>query len=333
MNSSTRVAGAHLSMSSYAFCRPQDPRRATRFLFVGIDPGADLETAFLPYEAALVGPSSTSPYVAFAVLGSEEQAAAAREALATARGRELGIRTIKFAEAKETLTQVHGHIMHGRVISHFRGSWCYPAVISTWHLHPVSVTILQADIPSAEPSACLDHLPLCTASAETGISGLELILDWISEEEETELLNHLGDPGISEASSGQTSTSDQMASGTWDRVARRHVRHFGFVFDYATRSFSASLGPFPPVLEAASQRISSLPQVGLPLDQITANSYPRGAGLAAHIDTHFAFSGESCHCHCSIDCLSSTIDSVLYPLISGFVQAPLFHCPLGHTVR
>ena len=149
---------------------------------------------------------------------------------------------------------------------------------------------MQSEAPSEPLVNELDNLPLCPSALETGISGLELILDWITEAEETDLLAFLGDVGSEGDSSSLESGS--MISASWERVARRHVRHFGFVFDYATRSFSASLGTLPPLLDDAAARISALPQVNMPLDQVTANSYPPGAGLAAHIDTHFAFTGK-----------------------------------------
>ena len=90
-----------MSPPAYVFCRPQDPKRSTRYLFVGLSPGADLSAAFSPFEIeTIVGPTEATPYVAFAVLTSEEQAVSARELLSSDKGRDFGIRTIKFSDAK-----------------------------------------------------------------------------------------------------------------------------------------------------------------------------------------------------------------------------------------
>lgn len=129
------------------------------------------------------------------------------------------------------------------------------------------------------------HLPTFLRPQETGISGLYLLQDYISEEEEEKLISALDSPHSGRDMGG-------AASSGWIGVSKRKVQHFGYRFDYATRLFSEHLGPFPPLLQSLAARISKEePLEGMELDQMTANDYPSGTGMALHIDTHMAFTG------------------------------------------
>jgi hypothetical protein len=59
----------------------------------------------------------------------------------------------------------------------------------------------------------------CLTAQECDIPGLELIPEFVTEEEETALLA-------------------EVDSLPWDRLARRRVQHYGKVFDYTVRSTS-----------------------------------------------------------------------------------------------
>eukprot|EP00803_Ostreobium_quekettii_P005720 evm.model.scf_27.9 EVM.evm.TU.scf_27.9 scf_27:65880-70787(-) len=109
---------------------------------------------------------------------------------------------------------------------------------------------------------------------DCGVSGLSLILDFVSEEEERELLRW------------------QQGERGWEVHAGRRVKHYGFRFDYVTRNIdrNSPLGKLPECVEGVASRIqsaSACPQ----LDQLTINSYPPGVGLLPHVDTHSAFTG------------------------------------------
>ena len=143
------------------------------------------------------------------------------------------------------------------------------------------------------------HLQTYVDAAETGISGLYLILDYISKEEEEKLISSLDYPDQGREMGG-------TASSGWIGVSKRKVQHFGYRFDYATRLFSEHLGPFPPLLQSLSSRISQEePLDGIELNQMTANDYPAGSGMALHIDTHMAFTGPvvslSLGSHCTME--------------------------------
>ena len=140
-----------------------------------------------------------------------------------------------------------------------------------------------SDKGSSEDSA--QHLPTCLTSEETGISGLYLLLDYISQEEEEELISAFDSPHSVQEMGG-------AGSSGWIGVSKRKVQHFGYRFDYSTRLFSEHLGPFPPLLQGLAERITKEePLEGMELNQMTANDYPAGAGMALHIDTHMAFTG------------------------------------------
>eukprot|EP00210_Caulerpa_lentillifera_P001893 g1821.t1 len=117
--------------------------------------------------------------------------------------------------------------------------------------------------------ALLHHTDAC------GVPGLELMKDFITQEEEQRLLRCIEQDSIS-----------------WEMHSGRSVAHFGISFDYATRNvaFDKSTPPFPEETLTIVERIESLDNIPK-LDQLTVNTYPCGIGLASHIDTHSAFTG------------------------------------------
>ena len=111
------------------------------------------------------------------------------------------------------------------------------------------------------------------------IAGLTLIEDFVSEEEELRL-----------ADAARTSTSET-------KLARRKVTHFGYEFSYATRDANVKCEDIPDFaretilgrLGAEMYRWAPGATSALRCDQVTVNEYPRGIGLAPHVDTHSAF--------------------------------------------
>lgn len=95
------------------------------------------------------------------------------------------------------------------------------------------------------------------------IPGLEIILEWISPEEEMEILNEIYH-------------REWYQDGV---IKNRRVQHYGFEFDYSTNSIGKELAPIPDFLKRYSGDC----------DQITINEYPPGVGIAPHVDTHSAF--------------------------------------------
>ncbi|XP_060659838.1 LOW QUALITY PROTEIN: alkylated DNA repair protein alkB homolog 8, partial [Drosophila nasuta] len=114
-------------------------------------------------------------------------------------------------------------------------------------------------------------------------SGLILLPNFISVEEEAVLLNAVGD-------------GDAGSVRTEDTLKHRHVKHFGYEFLYG----SNNVDPMQPLLEQPIPSAcdflwprldnTELPKILTP-DQLTVNAYEPGQGIPPHVDTHSAFVG------------------------------------------
>ncbi|XP_017078692.1 alkylated DNA repair protein alkB homolog 8 [Drosophila eugracilis] len=111
-------------------------------------------------------------------------------------------------------------------------------------------------------------------------SGLLVISDFVSEEEESTLLKAISDDGR---------TSE--ATGT---LKHRKVKHFGYEFLYGTNNVDSSKPLeqsipsacdilWPRLKDSASSWDWNTP------DQLTVNEYEPGHGIPPHVDTHSAF--------------------------------------------
>nr|CCA16369.1 alkylated DNA repair protein alkB 8 putative [Albugo laibachii Nc14] len=130
------------------------------------------------------------------------------------------------------------------------------------------------------------------------IPGLILLPDFISEAQEQELVAFL----------------DGNDKSRWkDTIRARQVQHYGYEFNYDTRRCDEEMpldSCLPPILRTLAEKIPlSIPmdqaaEMGMikfgddseehlpvPFDQVTANEYLPGQGIAPHIDTHSAFTG------------------------------------------
>lgn len=110
------------------------------------------------------------------------------------------------------------------------------------------------------------------------VPGLINLPEFISVAQEQELLAFL----------------DRDGGAHWETTVKaRQVQHFGYTFDYETRRCDPSeqLPPMPPILQRLIDRVAAAGVMDTP-DQITVNEYKPGQGIAAHIDTHSAFTTE-----------------------------------------
>ena len=113
------------------------------------------------------------------------------------------------------------------------------------------------------------------ASRRSSVEGLTLIENFVTVDEERAL------------------ATLAATSGDETRLARRRVKHFGYAFDYGTRD--ANLKVVDEIPELAMEVLRRLPREtpgyegAMRCDQVTVNEYPRGVGLAPHVDTHSAF--------------------------------------------
>ncbi|KAG9452913.1 hypothetical protein H6P81_005817 [Aristolochia fimbriata] len=121
-----------------------------------------------------------------------------------------------------------------------------------------------------------DSVSVSLDASELGIPGLHLMRDFVSPEEEQELLV-------------------SVDARPWRKLAKRRVQHFGYEFLYQTRNVNSNqfLGELPSFVSPVLRRISLFPNIrdskSSILNQLTVNEYPPGVGLSPHIDTHSAF--------------------------------------------
>ncbi len=102
------------------------------------------------------------------------------------------------------------------------------------------------------------------------VSGLQLIPDYISQEEHDRLLAAI----------------DRQP---WLTDLKRRVQHYGYRYDYKSRSVdsSAFLGALPDWITTLAGRFQR--EGLLTPDQLIVNEYEPGQGISAHIDSTVAF--------------------------------------------
>lgn len=101
-------------------------------------------------------------------------------------------------------------------------------------------------------------------------SGLELIHDFITREDELNILQLID-------------------SGVWDVSLRRRVQQYGHKYNYQhSRVDPISLGPPPEWLTVLAQRLYDSKMMEFP-DQFIVNEYLPGQGISAHTDNKYAF--------------------------------------------
>ncbi|XP_010097769.2 alkylated DNA repair protein ALKBH8 homolog [Morus notabilis] len=122
-------------------------------------------------------------------------------------------------------------------------------------------------------------VPVSLNALELNIPGLYLVHDFVSLQEEQELL----------------AAVDERP---WKHLAKRRVQHYGYEFCYQTRNVDSKqqLGELPSFVSPVLEKMSMFKKLykitaDVALDQLTVNEYPPGVGLSPHIDTHSAFEG------------------------------------------
>lgn len=120
-----------------------------------------------------------------------------------------------------------------------------------------------------------DSISVSLVSSELAIPGIYLVHDFITSQEEQELLA-------------------AVDCRPWKNLSKRRVQHYGYEFLYETRNVDSKqfLGELPSFVSTVVEKISSFQgrrDKSQLVDQLTVNDYPPGIGLSPHIDTHSAF--------------------------------------------
>ncbi len=100
-----------------------------------------------------------------------------------------------------------------------------------------------------------------------GIPGLQYIENYITEDEQEELLAHVN-------------------KGLWLKDLRRRVQHYGFKYNYKARKVDMSMcvGELPEWLKVLSEKLNKKGYMRKIADQVIVNEYLSGQGISAHID-------------------------------------------------
>lgn len=104
------------------------------------------------------------------------------------------------------------------------------------------------------------------------ISGLNLVFDFITREEENALLASID-------------------SNPWLQDLKRRVQHYGYKYDYKARRIDRSffIGPMPDWMEFLCNRLLEKKLITFRPDQAIINEYVDDQGIAAHIDCEPCF--------------------------------------------
>lgn len=96
--------------------------------------------------------------------------------------------------------------------------------------------------------------------AVAAVAGLSVQLDFVSEDEERALLAAIDDE-------------------PWSLALQRRTQHYGFKYDYRTRTLPERLGALPAWSDAVVARLAATP------NQLIVNEYTPGQGIAPHVDS------------------------------------------------
>jgi alkylated DNA repair dioxygenase AlkB len=116
--------------------------------------------------------------------------------------------------------------------------------------------------------------PCTNAAALARIEGLAYVPDFLSPEAQARLLRAI----------------DSMP---WWTELRRRVQHYGYRYDYRSRSVDPSLrlGELPAWAVAVADVLRERELVPRPPDQVIVNEYEPGQGISNHIDCEPCFDG------------------------------------------
>jgi len=106
---------------------------------------------------------------------------------------------------------------------------------------------------------------------EIDIPGFHYVKDWISSEQQDEIMKFLD-------------------SVEWSTELKRRVQHYGYHFDYKTSEISETpIEPIPSVLQPMIKRLKEEFFDGVLPDQLIVNEYIPGQGIGPHTDRTHCF--------------------------------------------
>lgn len=134
---------------------------------------------------------------------------------------------------------------------------------------------MSYDLFNPAPDNYSSHLVLHSLTPQTmeiEISGLKYIPDFITSQEEQDLLTAINNE-------------------KWLADLKRRVQHYGYKYDYKKRSldYSMFIGEIPQWTKVVADRIVEQGLMKKTPDQVIVNEYLPGQGIADHIDCEPCF--------------------------------------------
>eukprot|EP00054_Salpingoeca_dolichothecata_P025490 m.178928 g.178928 ORF g.178928 m.178928 type:complete len:386 (-) comp25374_c0_seq17:218-1375(-) len=176
---------------------------------------------------------------------------------------------IQAAAQPYPIVEVHFILNEYRVLLGFENKTIAAKALAQLDGHIFSKSKKPAAAVFCAPLPSMKQIP---CNALDVVPGLFFVPDFISQDEEQEILSYLNDR-------------------PWEDLHKRRVQHYGHVFDYATNSAnSPAAEPMPPFCEMIFKRFKErFPEHWLPFDQVTINEYTNSQGIPPHVDTHGVF--------------------------------------------
>jgi alkylated DNA repair dioxygenase AlkB len=114
--------------------------------------------------------------------------------------------------------------------------------------------------------------PSINAAALSRVAGLTYVTDFVTPAAQTQLLQ-------------------EIDAQPWMTELKRRVQHYGYRYDYRSRSVDRSmrLGDLPEWACGAAQALLERGLIGRPPDQLIINEYEAGQGISNHVDCEPCF--------------------------------------------
>ena len=131
---------------------------------------------------------------------------------------------------------------------------------------------LVAVEPGRLPAPTLSLEGMRLDQEDFGIPGLSIVREFLTEEEEQEVLA-------------------EIDNGDWSNELQRRVQHYGWRYDYKLKQVDPSMrvGPLPAWADRIAQRLFDTGCVRELPDQVIVNEYIKDQGIAPHIDSRSSF--------------------------------------------
>ncbi len=144
----------------------------------------------------------------------------------------------------------------------------------------------------------MQQLSLFTTKARPSIQGLQYIPDYISKNQEKQLI-------------------DIIDTQNWLNDLKRRVQHYGYKYDYTARKTTSDhyIGAIPDWLSPLCQKLLEDKIFKIIPDQVIINEYLSGQGISSHIDCIPCFGDVICSLSLNSPCVMEFIKEEKVPML------------------